>query len=105
MLLVVLNDQIRPPIKIQNRRNKQTYNTYAFIIDIVSLVLEESCFAEQIFEYKWKTRQKVQLRKRKAELRNGIKGDSPPTRQTWAEHRRGSHPGLARSPPEQGGGQ
>jgi hypothetical protein len=60
-LLAVLNDQIRPPIKIQNRRNKQTYNTYAFIIDIVPYVLEQSCFAGHIFEYKWKTRQKAQL--------------------------------------------
>jgi hypothetical protein len=51
-LLAVLNDHIRPPIKIQNRREKQTYDTYAFIIDIVPLELEESCFAGHIFEYK-----------------------------------------------------
>jgi chorismate mutase len=59
-MLVVLYNQIRPPIKIQNRRNKQTYNTYAFTIDIVPLVLERQHFAEHIFEYKWKTRQKAQ---------------------------------------------
>jgi hypothetical protein len=39
-VLVVLSDQIRSPTKIQNRRSKQTYNTYAFTIDIVPLVLE-----------------------------------------------------------------
>jgi hypothetical protein len=49
-------------------RNKQTYSTYAFNIDIVPLVLEESCFAGHIFEFKWKTRQKTKLRKRKVDL-------------------------------------
>jgi hypothetical protein len=39
-------------------------------------------FVGHIFEYKWKTRQKAQLGKRKAEMRRGIKGESPPTHQT-----------------------
>ena len=56
--------------------------THAIIIDIVPIVLEESCFAGHIFEYKWKTRQKAQLGKRKAKMRNGIKGENPPTHQT-----------------------
>jgi hypothetical protein len=32
-VLAVHNDQIQLPINIQNRRNKQTYDTYAFTID------------------------------------------------------------------------
>ena len=44
VVLAVLNDHIRPLINIQNRRNKQTFDTYAFTIDIVPLVLEDSCF-------------------------------------------------------------
>jgi len=70
-LFVVLDDNIRPPIKIQNRRNKQTFNKYAFTIDIVPLVLEKTCFVGHIVEYKWKiskTKQKVQSRKRNAEM-------------------------------------
>ena len=43
--MVVLNDHIRPPIYIQNRRNKQTFDTYAITINLVPLVLEETCFA------------------------------------------------------------
>ena len=53
-LLAVTNIQIRPPIIVQNRRNKHTLDTYACIIDLVPLVLEKTCFAGQIFEYKWK---------------------------------------------------
>jgi hypothetical protein len=48
--------------------------THAFTIDLVPLVLEEICFAAHTFEYKWKTRQKVQFGKRNAEMRKGIKG-------------------------------
>jgi hypothetical protein len=47
----------------------------------------------------------VQLEKRKAEMHKGIKGESPPTRQTWPKHRCGIHPGPARNPLEQGGGE
>jgi len=79
--------------------------THAINIDIVPLVLKESYFEGHIFEYKWKTRQKAQSRKRKAEMCNGIKGESPPTCQTWAKHRCGSHPGPARNVLEQGGGE
>jgi hypothetical protein len=50
-LLAVLNGHIRPPNKIQNRRNKQTYDTYAFTIDIVPLVLQDYYFAGLILEY------------------------------------------------------
>ena len=73
-MLAVTNDNIQPSIIIQNRRNKQTFDTYAFTIDIVSLVLEKTCFAEHTFEYKWKinkTKQKAQSRKRSAEMRKG----------------------------------
>jgi hypothetical protein len=35
-VLAVLNDQIRPTINIQNKRNKQTYSTYTFTINIFS---------------------------------------------------------------------
>jgi hypothetical protein len=37
---------------------------------------------DKYIEYKWKIKQKVQLEKCKAKLRKGIKGESPPTRQT-----------------------
>jgi hypothetical protein len=73
-LLAVHSKQIRPPIIIQNGRNKQTFDTYAFTIDLVPLVLEEICFAAHTFEYKWKNRQKAQFGKRNAEMRKGIKG-------------------------------
>jgi hypothetical protein len=49
--LAVLIDQIRPPIETQNRRNKQTYDTYTFSIDIVPLVLEIYYFTEYIHNY------------------------------------------------------
>ena len=62
-MLAVTNDQIRPPITIQNGRNKQTFGTYAFIINLVPLVLEETCFVGHIFEYKWKTKHNAQSRK------------------------------------------
>jgi len=38
-LLAVTIDQIRLPIKVQNRRNKQTYDTYACTINIFPHVL------------------------------------------------------------------
>ena len=62
-VLVVTNDHIRPPITIQNRRNKQTFDTYQYNIDIVPLVLQDYYFVGLIFEYKWKTKQKAQHRK------------------------------------------
>ena len=68
MVLAVTNNQIRPPIKVQNRRNKQSFGTYAFTIDLVPLILEKTCFAGHTFEYKWKTKQKAQFRKRNAEI-------------------------------------
>ena len=48
-LLAVTNDHIRPPINVQNRRNKQSFDTYDFTINIVPLVLEKICFTGQIF--------------------------------------------------------
>jgi hypothetical protein len=102
LVLVVLNDQIRPLNKIQNERNKQTYDTYAFTIDTVTLVLQDYYFTGPILEYNGIIVKKAQYGKRKVKLRNGIKGESPPIRQSWAEHRRGSHPGPTSDPPEQG---
>jgi hypothetical protein len=58
--LTVTNDQIRPPIIVQNRRNRHAFDTYVFTIDLVLLVFEKTCFVGHIFEYKWKTYQKVQ---------------------------------------------
>ena len=81
------------------------HDTYAFTVNLVPLVLEETCFAGHTFEYKWKTKKKVQFKKRNVEMRKGVKGESPPTRQTWAKHRRGGNLGLARSPLEKGGGE
>jgi len=52
--VVVTNDQFWPPINIQNRRNKQTFNTYAFTINIVPLVLEETCLAVLHLNTSWK---------------------------------------------------
>ena len=71
---MVTNDQIRPPIIIQTRRNKQSFDTYAFTIDIIPLALEKTYFVGHTFEYKWKinkTKQKAQRRKHKAEMRKG----------------------------------
>jgi hypothetical protein len=71
-MLVVTNDNIRPPIIVQNRRNKHIFNTYAYTIDLVPLVLEKICFAGHTFKYKWKinkTKQKVPSRKHNAETR------------------------------------
>ena len=64
---MVTNDSIRPPIIIQDKRNKQTFDTYAFTIDLVPLVLEKTCFVGQIFEYKWKIDQNTQTRMRNAD--------------------------------------
>ena len=50
--MAVLNDHIRLPNKIQNRRNKETYSKYALTNDIVPLVLENSYFTGPIIEYK-----------------------------------------------------
>jgi hypothetical protein len=53
-LLAVTNDHFYSPIIIQNKRNKHAFDTYAYTTDLVPLVLEKSCFAGYIFEYKWK---------------------------------------------------
>jgi hypothetical protein len=66
---VVTNDQFRPPINIQNKRNKQSSDIYAFTINLVPLVLEKTSFVGHTFEYKCKTKQKVQFEKRNAKMR------------------------------------
>ena len=66
-VLAVTIDQIRPPNEVQNRRNKQSFDTYAFIIDIVPFVLEKTCFTEHTFEYKWKIIKRRNQAKRKAD--------------------------------------
>jgi hypothetical protein len=66
-LLAVLNDQIRPLINIQNRRNKQTFDTYAFTIDIFPHVLETWCFAGHKHKIHGKYGQNAQSRKRNAD--------------------------------------
>ena len=69
---MLTNDNIQPPIIIENRINKQSFDTYAFTIDIVPLVLEKTCFAGHTLEYKWKinkTKQKAQSRNRNTEVR------------------------------------
>jgi hypothetical protein len=80
--LAVTNDNIPPLIIVLNRRNKHTFDTYAYTIDLVSLVFEKTCFAGHIFEIKWKTNkinQKVQSRKRILEVRKRKTWRSPPT--------------------------
>ena len=47
-LLAVNNNNISPPIIVQNRRNKHTFSTYACTINLVPLVLEKTCFAGHI---------------------------------------------------------
>jgi hypothetical protein len=55
--------------QVQSTRNKHTFDTYAFTIDLVPLVLKKTCFAGHIFKYKWKTKQKAQFKRRNAEMR------------------------------------
>ena len=43
--------------------------THAYAIDVVPLVMEKTCFTGNTFKYKWKTKQKVQFKKRNAEIR------------------------------------
>jgi hypothetical protein len=81
-LLVVTNDQIRLPIIVQNRRNRHAFDTYAFTIDLVPLILEKSCSAGHIFEYKWKTYQKAQIEGVKQKYAKENKKRGPPTQLT-----------------------
>jgi hypothetical protein len=57
---VVTNNQIRPQIIVQNRRNRHAFDTYTSTIDLVPLIFEKTCFAGHIFENKWKAYQKAQ---------------------------------------------
>ena len=85
-LLAVTNDKIRPSNKVQNRRNKQSFDTYVFTIDLVPLVLEKSCFAGQVFEYKWKISKRRKTGKRNA--------DSTTRNQAKAQPKANSRPGT-----------
>ena len=84
--MAVTIDQIRPLNKVQNRRNKQSFDTYAFTIDLVPLVLEKTCFVGQIFEYKWKISKRGKTRKRNA--------DSTTRNQAKAQPKANSRPGT-----------
>ena len=95
--MAVTNGHFKLPIIIQNRRNKHTLDTYAFTIDLVPLVLEKSCFAGHIFEYKWKTYQKAQTESVKQKCAKENKKRSPPTQLTWAEYHRGQGLGPSRN--------
>ena len=53
-LLAVTNDNTQTPIIVQNRRNKHTFDTYAFTINIVPLVLQDYYFIGLILEYSGK---------------------------------------------------
>jgi hypothetical protein len=103
LLLAIINDQIRSPIKVQNGRKKQTFDTYAYTCDIVPLVLAETCFAGHTFEYKWKTKQKAQSKKCNAEMRKGNTCKGPSNHQIWSEHRRGHGLGPPRNRPREDG--
>ena len=66
-MLAVTNDRIQPPNNVQNRRLKQTFDTYAYTIDLVPLVLEKTCFARHILEIHGNYGQSAQTRKRKVD--------------------------------------
>ena len=51
-MLVVFNDQIRPPTKVQKLEKLTTLTTYAFTIDLVPHVFGEYCFAGHKHKYK-----------------------------------------------------
>ena len=50
-LLVVLNDQIRPPIKTQKVKKLATLNIYAFTINLLPHVFGDYCFAGHKYKY------------------------------------------------------
>ena len=58
-LLVVLNDQIRLPIKAQKVEKLATVNTYAFTINLVPHVFGDYCFAGHKYKYMERIHQKV----------------------------------------------
>ena len=80
--MAVTNDQIRPPIIIQNRRNKHTFDTYAFTIDIVPLVLQDYYFAGLILEYNGIIVKMRHQRKRNADPTPKNKKTAHPTTKT-----------------------
>ena len=80
--MAVTNDHFYPLIIVQNRRNKHAFDTYAFTIDLVPLVLEKSCFTSHIFKYKWKTYQKAQIEDVKQKCAKENKKRSPTTQLT-----------------------
>jgi hypothetical protein len=74
--------------------------THTFTIDIFPHVLETWYFAGLIHEIHGNMIKRHNLEKRKAKKCKRIKAESPPTCQTWVEHRHGSHPGPTRRPSE-----
>jgi hypothetical protein len=67
-------------LRSKNRRNKQTYDTYAFTIDIVLLVLQDYYFAGFILEYNGIIVEMRHQRKRNANLTPKYKEDDPSNR-------------------------
>ena len=58
-MLAVVIDHFTPPTLIQNRRNKQSFDTCAFIIDLVPIVFEKICFADHKSGNRWKLKEKM----------------------------------------------
>ena len=57
--MVVLNDQIRLPIKAQKVEKLATLNTYAFTINLVPHVFGDYCFAGHKYKYIKRIHQKA----------------------------------------------
>ena len=83
--MTVTNDNIRPPIIIQNGRIKQSFDTYDLTINIVSLVLEKTYFVGQIFEYKWKISKRGKTRKRNADSTTRNQAKANLRAKTWPD--------------------
>jgi hypothetical protein len=79
--LAVTNDHFRPPIIVQNKRNRHAFDIYAFTIDLVPLVLEKSCSAGHI-QIQVENIPKGANRRHKVEMHEGNKKRSPPTQPT-----------------------
>jgi hypothetical protein len=67
--LAITNDHFQLPIIVQNKRNKHNFDIYAYTIDLVSLILEKTCFVGHTFEYKWK----IYKTKSKYTIHQGVK--------------------------------
>jgi hypothetical protein len=83
------------------RRNKHTFDTYAFTIDLVPLVSRENVFCRTTSRNKWKRHKNKEIAQSQThipEVRKQIKGESPLNYQICAKHRRGHDPSPAQSP-------